>query len=108
MTDDVKARTPDAIHPIVRTHPDTGRKALFINRRFTIKVDGMDPDEGENLLLDLISHAENPDFSYRHTWAKGELVLWDNRCTMHIARGGVPEGQIRTMQRVTITGDRPY
>ncbi len=108
LTDDVKARTPDAIHPIVRTHPDTGRKALFINRRFTIKVDGMDPDEGENLLLDLISHAENPDFSYRHTWAKGELVLWDNRCTMHIARGGVPEGQIRTMQRVTITGDRPY
>ncbi|MBK18347.1 MAG: taurine dioxygenase [Rhodospirillaceae bacterium] len=104
---EVKARTPDVIHPIVRTHPVTGRKALFVNRRFTTYVVDMDPDEGESLLLDLFEYAERRENIYRHKWRKNELVLWDNRCTIHLACGGFPDEQIRTMQRTTVRGEVP-
>ncbi len=102
-----KARTPDAVHPIVRTHPATGRKALFVNRRFTVRIDEMGADEGESLLLELFDYCERPDNVYRHRWKRGELVLWDNRCTIHLACGGVPDSQLRTMQRTTVRGEVP-
>ncbi len=105
---EVKARTPDAAHPMVRNHPITGRKALFVNPRFTIRIEGMESEAGESLLLELFEHAERPAYLYRHHWTSGDLVLWDNRCTQHLACGGVPDVQIRTMQRTTVCGDRPY
>jgi len=104
---EIKARTPDAVHPIVRVHPATGRKALFVSRRFTIRVENMNPDEGESLLLDLFDHAERPEHIYRHRWKPHQLIMWDNRCTTHLACGGVPDSQIRTMQRTTIRGELP-
>ncbi len=105
---EIKARTPDVIHPIIRTHPETGKKALFVNRRFTTYIVDMDPDEGESLLLDLFEVAERPEHIYRHEWNKHDLVLWDNRCTIHLACGGFPDDQIRTMQRTTVRGEAPF
>ncbi len=105
---EVKARTPDASHPMVRTHPITARKALFINPRFTVRIEGMDGEQGETLLLELFEHGERPEYLYRHHWRRGDLVLWDNRCTQHLACGGVPDAQIRTMQRTTVCGDLPF
>lgn len=97
----------DAIHPVVRTHPETGRKALFVSPRFTIGIEDMPGDEGQALLDELFDHATRPEFVYRHKWRKGDLVFWDNRCTMHLACRGVPEDQIRHMHRTTVAGDRP-
>ena len=106
-SDEIKARTPDVVHPVVRTHPATGRRALFVNRRFSIRIEGMEPDASESLLLELFDHCERADNIYRHRWRRGELVLWDNRCTIHLACGGVPDLQIRTMQRTTVRGEIP-
>jgi len=106
-TEAIKARTPDVVHPVVRVHPATGRKALFVNRRFTIRIAGMAPDESEALLLELFDYAERPAHVYRHRWRAGDLVMWDNRCTIHLACGGVPDSQLRTMQRTTIRGEVP-
>lgn len=103
----VKARTPDAIHPLVRTHPDTGRRALFVSRRFTTRIVDMPLDEGESLLLELFDYAERPEHVYHHRWSKNQLLLWDNRCTVHLACGGVPDSQLRTMQRTTVRGEVP-
>jgi len=104
---EIKARTPDVIHPIVRRHPETGRKALFVNRRFTTFIVDVDPGDGENLLLELFDIAERPEHIYRHKWNEHDLVLWDNRCTIHLACGGFPDDQIRTMQRTTVRGEAP-
>lgn len=106
-TAETKARTPDAVHPVVRTHAATGRKALFVSRRFTIRIADMDADAGESLLLDLFDHIERPAHIYHHRWQPHQLIMWDNRCTVHLACGGVPDSQIRTMQRTTIRGELP-
>ena len=106
-TAEEKARTPGAVHPIVRTHPTTGRKALFITRRFTTRIVDMDPGEGETLLLELFDHAERPEFIYHHRWSANQLLLWDNRCMSHLACGGVQDNQIRTMHRTTVKGEIP-
>jgi taurine dioxygenase len=103
----VKARTPAVVHPIVRTHPVTGRKALFVSRRFTTHVADMGADEGEALLLDLFDRAEQGKHIYHHRWSVNQLLLWDNRCTVHLACGGVSDSQIRTMQRTTVRGKIP-
>ena len=105
---EVKARTPDVIHPIVRTHDVTNRKALFVNRRFTTHIVDMEENEGEELLLELFSYIENPENIYHHCWSKDQLLLWDNRCTVHLACGGVPEDQLRTMLRTTVRGGVPF
>lgn len=101
--------TPDdAIHPVARTHPVTGRKALFISPRFTIGLEGLPEEEEQALLDELFVHATRPEFIYRHHWLKGDLVFWDNRCTLHLACRGVPPDQLRHMHRTTVAGDVPY
>ena len=99
---------PDAIHPIVRTHPETGRKALYISERFTIGIEELEEDEGQALLDELIAHQKQRDFIYRHKWDLCDLTIWDNRCLIHLACGGVPEGQVRHMHRTIVRGDKPY
>ncbi len=106
-SEEAKSRTPNVVHPIVRTHPATGRKALFVNRRFTLWIEDMPGEESEELLLQLFEHSERPEHVYHHRWSKWQLLMWDNRCTIHLACGGVPDGQIRTMQRTTIIGESP-
>jgi taurine dioxygenase len=103
-----KISPPDVIHPVVRTHEATGRKALYISPRFTIGIEGLPEDEAQALLDELIAHSIQRQFVYHHEWRLGDLLFWDNRCTVHLACRGIPEGQIRHMHRTTISGDVPY
>jgi taurine dioxygenase len=102
-----KRSPPDVYHPIARTHPATGRKALYITPRFTIGIRGMEDDEAQPLLDELFAHQMNRDFVYRHTWRKGDLVIWDNRCTIHKALGGIKPPGIRHLHRATVLGEMP-
>ena len=103
-----KISPPDVIHPIVRTHEDTGRKALYVSNRFTIGIEDLPEDEGQALLDELLEHATKRELIYHHEWRLGDLLFWDNRCTMHLACRGIPEGQIRHMHRTTVSGGVPY
>jgi taurine dioxygenase len=94
------------IHPVVITHPESGRKALFINEYFTTRFDGMTEEESEPLLKYLFQHSVKPDFTCRIHWEPGTLVFWDNRCTTHYATNDYP-GKTRLMHRVTIDGEAP-
>ena len=99
---------PDSVHPMVRTHPVTGRKSLFVSPRFTVAIEGMDDAEAQPLLDALFAHQIRPDFIYRHKWRVGDLVFWDNRCTMHLACGGIVPPGIRHLHRTSIVGDVPF
>ena len=98
---------PDAFHPIVRTHPVTGRKALFISPRFTIGIRDMDDAEAQPLLDELFTHIGDQKFVYHHQWRMGDLMMWDNRATLHLACGGVVAPEVRRMHRTTIMGEIP-
>jgi taurine dioxygenase len=99
---------PGAIHPIARTHPETGRKALYLGRRARSCVMGLPVDESEALLDELWDHAGgNPDFVWTQVWQTGDLILWDNRCVMH-RRDAFDPSQQRLMRRTVLLGDRPY
>ena len=100
----------DAVHPIVRTHPETGRRSIFVNPQLTTGIVGMDAAESERLLAEIYAHCDDEAFVYRHRWRPGDLVFWDNRCVLHIAdhtRLDDPT-YIRHMHRTTIGGDVPY
>jgi len=100
---------PDQVHPVVRTHPETGAKALYINRIFTVSlsIDGMDKAESRALRHRLYDQARIPEIQCRFRWREGSIAQWDNRCTQHYA---VPDygGFSRRVERVTIVGDRPF
>jgi taurine dioxygenase len=98
----------EAVHPVVRTHEATGRKALYVNRLMTRSIEGMSEVESDELLTKLFEHSEQPGFVYRHRWKVGDLLIWDNRCSMH-AREDFPSDQRRLMLRTTVEGTvRPY
>jgi taurine dioxygenase len=95
-----------AEHPVVRTHPVTGRRALFVNSVFTKRIVGMKPAESRALLGFLCDHLASPDFSCRFRWRKDSIAMWDNRCTQHrVVADAVPS--YRRMERVTLIGDEP-
>jgi len=96
----------EAEHPIVRTHPDTGRKALYISRAHTLRFKNMTATESDPLINYLADHVVRPEFQCRLRWQPGTLAIWDNRCTQHFALNDYP-GRRRHMYRVTIEGDRP-
>jgi len=96
-----------ALHPIVRTKPETGRKSLFVNPGFTSHVDGMHADESKALLDFLYAHCVRPEFLYRHRWQENDMVIWDNRSLMHYAVMDYPDDQPRYMERCTVIGERP-
>jgi alpha-ketoglutarate-dependent taurine dioxygenase len=93
-------------HPIVRTHPETGRKGLFVNRLYTYCIEGLTEAESWGLLDFLFDQGCRPDFTYRHQWAPGDVIMWDNRCTLHYAVHDYGE-EPRVMHRTTIAGDIP-
>jgi taurine dioxygenase len=98
----------ECVHPVFRTHEETGRKAVYVNRLMTVKIVDMEAAESERLLNILFDHAEKPEFVYAHTWRKGDVLLWDNRCSSH-ARTDFPSEQRRLMLRTTVVGNvRPY
>jgi taurine dioxygenase len=93
-------------HPLVVTHPVSGRKALFCSPVYTVGIEGMTRPEGMVVLRFLFEHITQDDFVYRHHWAADMLTLWDNRCTLHFADGGY-DGHLRVMHRTTVAGDEP-
>jgi taurine dioxygenase len=97
---------PSYVHPVVRTHPATGRKALYVNRLMTVRIEGMPERESDELLAFLFDHQEQREFVYEHVWRPGDLLMWDNRCTLH-ARTDFSAGERRLMRRVTILGEKP-
>ncbi|HEY1542415.1 MAG TPA: TauD/TfdA family dioxygenase, partial [Xanthobacteraceae bacterium] len=95
-------------HPVFRTHDETGRKAIYVNRLMTVRVEGLPPAQSDALLEALFDHSEKPEFVYRHQWRVGDLLVWDNRCSMH-ARDDFPADQRRLMLRTTVKGmTTPY
>jgi taurine dioxygenase len=92
----------------VRTHEETGRKALYVNRLMTVAIEGMSEAENDDTLNFLFDHSEKPEFVYTHVWHKGDLIVWDNRCSSH-ARTDFPSDQRRLLLRTTVKGTcKPY
>jgi taurine dioxygenase len=101
------AEYPRAVHPVVRTHPETGRKCLFVNRGFTTRLSGVPRDESDAVLEYLYRHMEHPNFQVRFTWQPGSVAFWDNRSAQHRAIWDYWPHR-RTGNRVTVQGDIPY
>jgi taurine dioxygenase len=98
---------PPVSHPVVRTHPETGRKALFVNPFFTLRFDNMTDQESAPLLEYLYRHATRPEYVYRHRWSVGDVLMWDNRCSMHYAVKDYDEPTPRYLHRTIAEGERP-
>ena len=108
LTENAKDRVPDAVvHPLVRTHPETGRRAIYINPIRIDDIEGMAEAEAQGLLTQLLAHATQPQYEYRHKWQLGDLVMWDNRCLLHKANGDYDMDQMRYLYRVMLKGDAP-
>lgn len=93
-------------HPVIRTHPESGRAALWINPVYTLAIEGMDPSESAELLASLFEHMLQPELIYKHRWEENTLMMWDNRSVMHCAQGGY-DGHRRIMHRTTVAGTVP-
>jgi taurine dioxygenase len=107
MTAEQKAKVPPIAHPIVRTHPETGRKAIFLGDHAE-SIEGMDYDEGRALIEEINALTTRPENVFSHVWQPRECMVWDNRCTLHRATGFDEAKYVRVMRRCTITGERPF
>jgi len=108
LTAEQRAKTPPVEQPMIRTHPVTKRKALYVNPGFTKGIVGMPKDESQPILDFLFRHSTRPEFIYRHKWQVHDLIFWDNRCTMHYALADYDFSVRRHMHRTTLAGERPY
>ena len=96
------------VHPVFRTHEDTRKKAIYVNRLMTVKILDMPEDESDELLEKLFEQSEKKEFVYEHEWRLGDLLLWDNRCSTH-ARTDFPSTERRLMLRTTVKGEaKPF
>lgn len=106
---DRKDKVPvSVLHPLVRTHPETKRKSLYLNPIRIEGIAGMPESEALGLLDELLEHATQEKYQYRHRWQPGDLVMWDNRCLLHKANGDYDHSQTRYMYRVMLNGDAPF
>ena len=105
--DDGKAM-PDVVHPLVRTHPLTGRKCLYLSESVTVKIGDLDEAGTASLIKEIIAHITRPEYSYRHNWRVGDLVIWDNCSSMHKAVFDYALPLRRRMHRTTVMGTRPF
>jgi taurine dioxygenase len=99
--------TPDVAHPVVRTHPATGRKALYVTEGECIGIEGMPEEDARPLISELHAHCIRPEFQYRHKWQVGDLLMWDNATSMHLAICDYQLPERRLMYRTTVIGDVP-
>ena len=107
MTAEQSAKVPPVAHPIVRTHPETGRKAIFLGDHAE-SIEGMDYEAGRALIEQLNALVTSPSRVYTHKWNPRECMVWDNRCLLHRATGFDTTRHGRLMRRCTINGDRPF
>jgi taurine dioxygenase len=107
LSDEQVAQVKPVEQPVVRTHPETGRKALFVSEHFTTRIVGLPDDESRDLLAQLFAHSVKPEHLYRHQWQPHDMVFWDNRSLMHLA-AGCPDHMRRRLNRTTIEGDLPF
>ena len=102
-----KNRYPDIEHPLVRVHPRTGRRCLYLSEELVRGIPGLPDSEAHDLLAELMAHATQPQFTYRHRWSEGDMVLWDNCSSLHRATGDFTPAQRRRMHRTTLRGTAP-
>jgi taurine dioxygenase len=107
LADADPSETPGAIHPLIRTHPETGRNCLYLGRRSNARLLGLPREKSDALLENLWRHATAPALTWRHEWRAGDLVMWDNRCAMH-RREPFDPAERRVMHRVVVKGTPPY
>jgi taurine dioxygenase len=108
LSEENRKAVPDAVlHPLVRTHPESGRKAIYLNPIRVEGIEGMEEADALALLDELLQHARQPQFEYRHQWQPGDLVMWDNRCLLHKANGDYDMNQVRYLYRIMLLGDVP-
>jgi len=103
----LKGNELESIHPVVRTHPETNRKSLYINEAHTTQFVGMTEEESMPILKFLFKHQVNSEFTCRFKWKKGSVAIWVNRCTMHYPINDY-HGHRRLMHRITFEGDKPF
>jgi alpha-ketoglutarate-dependent taurine dioxygenase len=108
LTAEQLAETPDIAHPVVRTHPYTGRKSLYVTAGECVGIEGMPDDEGVVLIAELDAHCVRPEFLYRHEWQVGDLLMWDNATSMHLAICDYALPERRLMHRTTVIGTVPF
>ena len=108
LTEEQKRRTPDVEHPLVRTHPETGRKCLFVNEGYTVGIAGLPQAESDELLHFLFGHITSAEFVYRHNWRAGDFLIWDNCAVQHRAMLDYDLPLRRRMERTTLTGTTPF
>lgn len=106
LTAEQEARVPPVIHPVVRVHPESGKRALFVSEGFTTRIIGLPDAESDELLAFLFAHSTAERFQYRHRWRPHDMLFWDNRQTLHLATGCPPDLR-RTLYRTTVQGDAP-
>jgi taurine dioxygenase len=108
LSEENRKAVPDAVlHPLVRTHPESGRKAIYLNPIRVEGIEGMEEAGALALLDELLEHARQPQYEYRHKWRPGDLVMWDNRCLLHKANGDYDMSQVRYLYRIMLQGDVP-
>ncbi len=108
LSEEIKAQTPDVTHPLIRTHPADGRKALWPSTGTVMEVIGMPVADGLALVDELVEFMTQDQFVYRHKWRVGDLLMWDNRCTLHTGTLYDDTKYFREMHRLWVKGDRPY
>jgi len=108
LSEQQKIENPDVLHPLIRTHPADGRKALWPSTGTVKEIIGMPDLEGQNLLEELVAFMTNDRFVYRHKWQVGDILVWDNRCTLHTGTLYDDKKYDRVMHRLWAKGDKPY
>lgn len=108
ISDELKAANPDVFHPLIRTHPADGRKALWVSTGTVKGIVGMDNEAAEALIEELVEFVTAERFVYRHKWQVGDILVWDNRCTLHTGTLFDDTKYVRLMHRLWVKGDKPY
>jgi taurine dioxygenase len=108
LSDQQKAENPDVLHPLIRTHPADGRKALWVSTGTVKEVVGLPVEEGLALIDELVEFVTQDQFVFRHKWRVGDVLMWDNRCTLHTGTLYDDTRYFRRMHRLWVKGDRPY